>query len=118
MTNVTSKQANAARSSFHENGSTMLTKIGTTLYDFQNPKIDGVQYTKEDMMKRKFEWRKRYDKLHLVTRKAKKRLRELGEEIIMLNEADENTEQDSNSAQQTLHKLEMQLNTITIKINE
>merc|ERR1711971_94565 len=39
-------------------------------------------------------------------------------EFTMLQEADQNTEQDSHSAQATLHQLEMQLNTITIKINE
>merc|ERR1711971_188397 len=115
---VSAKQANGARAGFHEEGSGVLGKIASTLYDFQNPKIDGVSYTKEDMMKRKFEWRKRYDKLSLITRKKKDRLRQLEEEFHMLQEADLSTEQDSHSAQATLHQLEMKLNTITIKINE
>ena len=63
---VSSKDANQARASFHEKGSSILNEIGMKLYDFQNPKIDGVQYTQEDMMKRKFEWRKKYDKLHVT----------------------------------------------------
>jgi len=118
MTSVTSKQANQARASFHEKGAGILGSISSTLYDFQNPKIDGVQYTQEDMMKRKFVWRKKYDKLSLIKKKRSNRLTELEEELEMLQEAEIAKKGDVKGAQITREKLEMQLNTINIKINE
>lgn len=117
-THVTSKQANQCHSGFHEHGTELLSEIGTTISNLRNPKIDGIQYSQQDMLKRKFALRKKYDKEHLVSKQKARELKKLKEEFEILQEADSFTESDSHSAQETLHALEMKLNTVNIKITE
>merc|ERR1712050_425340 len=92
--------------------------MSNTIFAIRNPVIDGVQYSQEDLLKKKFELRKKYDKLRLISKQKEKKLIALHEDLAMLLEAGDCTELDSQSAQDSLHALEMKLNTVTIKINE
>jgi len=113
---VTAKAANNSRSNFHEYGAQFLGGMSQAIYQVRKP--GGTTVQRDEYLRNKFACRKEYDKLRLVTTQKEIKLRKLDEELAMLQEADDCSEEVSQTAEMQLKRLGMKLSTVMIKISE